>query len=140
MFPEINLIEEIQQEAYTFNGKSFLYDFEKGDFVYKNGKLVLVDGIEALKVWIEKVIRTEKYRFNVHKNIDYGITIDDLIGSSFSNDFVESEIEREITEALLKNDYIVSLTDWEFSYEGSKVIISFVVNTQNENFDFGVVI
>ena len=42
-------------------GKSFLYDFKKGDFVMKNGKMVVIHGIEVLKQWILKVLKTERF-------------------------------------------------------------------------------
>lgn len=140
MFPEIDLIEEETQDGYSFNGKSFLYAFEKGDFVYKNGAPVIVEGKAALKVWIEKVIRTEKFRFNVHKDTDYGVTIEDLIGGKFPRAFAESEVMREVTEALLKNPYILDVSEWSFEYEGSTMIISFAVEMDEESFNFTAVI
>ena len=60
MFPnstDITLDNKIQ----TLNGtKSYLFDFENGDFVVRDGKLIECDGIDAIKVWIEKIPRTEK--------------------------------------------------------------------------------
>lgn len=141
MFPEVDLTEEEGQgTTYQFNGKSFLYDFEKGDFIYKNGAPVVVEGKAAIIAWIEKVIRTEKFRFNVHKDIDYGVTIEDLIGGRFPKDFTESEIEREITEALLKNEYILNVSEWTFEYSGSTLIISFSVTIDEESFIYKAVI
>lgn len=129
MFPEINLIEEEQETSYPFNGRAFLYDFEKGDFVYNNGAPVVVEGKQALLVWTEKVIRTEKFRFNIHKDIEYGVTIEDLIGGRFPRAFAESEIMREITEALLKNEFILDVSEWSFDYSDSSLTISFYMET-----------
>lgn len=129
MFPEIELLEEEQEETFQFNGRSFLYDFEKGDFVYKNGAPVVVEGKAALLMWAEKVIRTEKFRFNVHKGIDYGVKIEDLIGGRFPRAFAESEIMREITEALLKNEFIFDVSEWSFDYSDAQLIISFYMET-----------
>ena len=140
MFPDVDLTEEEQETGFPFNGKSFLYDYEKGDFVYKNGAPVVVEGKAAIIAWIEKTIRTEKYRFNVHKDIDYGVTIEDLIGGRFPREFTESEIEREITEALLKNEYILDVSEWAFEYEGSTMIISFSVTLDEESFIYKAVI
>lgn len=142
MFPEIESIEKEENllMTYPFNGKSFLFDFKKKDFIYNNGKPVEVKGNEALKVWIEKIIRTEKFKFKIYKDIEYGVSIEDLIGSSFSRDFVRAELEREITEALLKNPYILNLQNWTITHEGSSAIISFTVNTEENNFSFEAVI
>lgn len=142
MFPELDLIEEEFElnEQIEWNGKSYLYDFNKGDFIYKNGALVEVTGLEALKVWIEKVIRTEKFRFKIYDDIDYGISIEDLFGSNLERYLIESEIQREITEALLKNPIILDVDEWEFEYENEKVIVSFYVSNDLENFNFEVVV
>lgn len=136
MFPYLTTIEELEQTQTTreFNGKSFLFDFKMNDFIYSNGNPIIVEGKEALKVWIEKMIRTEKFRFAVHKDIEYGITIDDLIGSVHPREFIESEMEREITEALLTNPYIESIDNWAFEYAGSKTTIYFDVTADSETF------
>ena len=101
----------------------------------QNGKFIEVTGIEALKVWIEKILRTEKFRFKIYENgtrRQYGITIEDLIvGRSLPQSFVESELKREINEALLQHPEIESLTDMAFNREGSTLVISFTVNLIN---------
>lgn len=127
------------RESRTFNGTAFLYDFNAGDFVYKNGAPILVSGQKALEVWIEKVIRTERFKFNIYYGVEYGVTLDDLIGSNLPYAFVESEMRRELTEAILMNPFIEHLSGWKFEREGSLWTISFVVETvDNEEFEMGV--
>lgn len=133
--------EEILEEnanATTFNGKSFLFDFEKGDFVYKNGNLVEVTGIVALKIWIEKLIRTEKFKFKIFEDVDYGVSISDLVGSTLPHGFIEAELKRELTEAILKNPMIEDLTNWKFEKDGGKWTIYFTVETADEAFGMEV--
>lgn len=145
MFPDdiseyINNEEMINENTTpTFNGKSFLYDFKKGDFIYKNGAPVEVDGIKAIQIWIEKVIRTERFKFNVYKDVNYGITLEDLIGSSLPKDYIKSEMIRELEESILTNPYIDELKDWSFVVDGSTWTISFTVITKtDEVFVMGV--
>lgn len=118
-------------------GKSFLFDFNTGDFVLKDGRLVEVLGIEAVKIWIEKILRTEKYRYKVYDREDkneYGVVLEDLIvGNNFPKVFVESELKREITKALTKHPMIQSLTDWNTEKNNSKLNISFKVNLLDGN-------
>ena len=107
MFPNVD--ETIQQntELKSSGTKSYLFDFEKGDFVVQDGKLVECDGIKAIKVWIEKIIRTEKDRFLIYDNTEYGCHLEDLIiGNSYTIEFIESELKREIEEALRQNPQI----------------------------------
>lgn len=130
--------EELLEEDVPTIGKSFLYDFNKGEFVMKDGKLIVLEGIEALKMWIMKVIRTEKFRFRIYENTEYeedeqyGVTIEDLIGSNFDREFIEAEIEREVTEALLLHEYIISVDEWKFERTSKKMTVSFVVTTYEE--------
>lgn len=134
MFPDEELLEEnisLTEEngIEIFNGKAFLFDFKVGDFVYKNGAPIVVEGKEALKVWIEKCIRTVKFRAIVHKNLEYGPQIDDLIGSSFDIDFIKAEIDREVSEALLRNAYITGINEFTFELEGDLLTANITVDT-----------
>lgn len=147
MFPELTeqqinqvekQIEKEQNAATTFNGKSFLYDFKKGDFVRRNGKLVEVRGRDALKVWIEKVIRTHRFRFKIYKDVPYGVRIEDLIGTTLPRGFVQSELKRELTEAILINELIESLTEWEIEHECDRLTIRFTVISVYGPFDMEV--
>ena len=121
-----------------YNGRSFLYDFKKGDFIYKNGAPIEVTGRKALEIWIEKVIRTERNRFNVHKGIEYGVTIEDLIGNLLPRGYIESEMTRELTESILENPLVDDLTNWNFEVEGSLWTISFTVQTVDGAFEMEV--
>lgn len=136
MLPEITELR-LPQTAETTDqvqdlGKSFLFDFEKGDFVLKDGKPVETDGIEAIKVWIEKVLRTQKTKWKIYEGTDYGTTIEDLIvGHGYPMSFLESELKREITEALLKHPRIESLSSWEFRRDKDKLYVVFTVGLKD---------
>lgn len=136
--------EELAEEDVPTIGKSFLFDFKKGDFVMKDGKLVVLEGIEALKMWIVKVIRTEKFRFRIYENTgfeddeQYGVMLEDLIGSNFDREFIEAEIEREVTEALMLHEYIVSVDEWQFERNSKKMTVLFAVTTYDETLNMEV--
>lgn len=127
-----------ENEAFAFNGKAFLYDYKKGEFILEDGKMVAVTGIKAVEAWIEKLIRTEKFRFNVYDNVDYAVSIEELIGSTWPRGFVEAEIKREITEAAVSNTYIEDLTEWSFERDGSYLVINFTVITVEGVLEMGV--
>ena len=144
MFPE-DVAEYIENEeltanntSSTFNGRTFLYDFKKGDFIYKNGAPVEVTGIKALQVWIEKVIRTERFRFKIYENLEYGVSIEDLIGSMLPNGFIESELKRELSESILLNPFVEELTDWSFEIDGSEWKVAFTVVSVEGAFEMEV--
>ncbi|MFJ5771397.1 DUF2634 domain-containing protein [Psychrobacillus sp. NPDC093180] len=119
-------------------GKSFLYDFGKGDFVRRNGKLVEIRGLAVLKQWIMKVLKTERFRFRIYDGIDYGVTLEDLIGSNLPRAFIEAEIKREVTASLLKHTHIQSISNWTFERDGKRMHIKFHVITVEGAFDMEV--
>ncbi|GED64356.1 DUF2634 domain-containing protein [Lysinibacillus fusiformis] len=138
MLPKITELEFNTQENETDLpplGKSFLYDFDKGDFVIRNGKMVAIHGLETLKQWIIKVLKTERFRFRIYKDENYGATLDDLIGSSLPRAFIEAEIKREVTAALLEHTHIQEVQEWQFERDGKWMRIKFRVVTVEGAFD-----
>jgi len=123
-------------DTVTDLGKSFMFDFKKGDFVLLNGKLVSTQGIEALKVWIEKILRTEKFRFQVYtkdgRQDEYGVTLEDLIiGKNYPLKFFQAEVRREVTTALLRHPLIQSITKWTVVKGNPLLSITCTVNLNN---------
>lgn len=137
MFPKITQLEINTEPAETVQlGKSFLFSFKENKFVMENGRNVVVEGIEALKMWIEKTIRTEKFRFKIYektndKENEYGVQLKDLIGYQYPKAFVEAELKREITEALLKHPAISGISNWSLSKVDSTLIINFSVKLKD---------
>lgn len=131
-------MEISERDASTFNGTTFLYDFKKGDYVYRNGAPIIVEGQKALEIWIEKVIRTERFKFKIYESVEYGVTIEDLIGSNLPYSFLDSEMKRELTESILRNPFIENLKEWKFEREGSLWTITFTVETVDGSFEMEV--
>lgn len=114
----------------TNRGKSFSFDFFKGDFNVIDGKLQEIDTIEALKLWIEKILKTDKFKFKIYDNTNYGVTnFKELITSDFPFEFVKAEIERNIKEVLLKNNSIESVENFKFERNKKLLTVSFNCST-----------
>lgn len=132
MFPtQDNTIKnDILNSKKTNRGKSFSFDFFKGDFNVVDGKLQEIDTIEALKLWIEKILKTDKFKFKIYDNTDYGVTnFKELITSDFPFEFVKAEIERTIKEILLKNNSIKSVENFKFERNKKLLTVSFDCST-----------
>lgn len=86
------------------------------------------DKLEAIKQAIYKILLTERYQYLMYSP-NYGIETLDLYGEPLS--YVCPELERRISEALLWDDRIESISDFEFdlSKKGS-VQVSFTVHTR----------
>lgn len=85
------------------------------------------DQLEAMKQAIFKIINTERYKYLIY-GWNYGIELADLFGESVS--YVCPELERRITEALLADDRILNVKDFEFDYPKRHVVhVAFSVET-----------
>lgn len=130
MFPEVETTEIEKQNKQSSGTKSYLFDFSKGDFVVRDGKLVECDGIEAIKVWIEKILRTEKGRFSIYNNTEYGCHLEDLvIGNNYTAEFVEAELKREIEETLLLNPQISFVSGFNITRDSHSITVTMEVYT-----------
>lgn len=85
------------------------------------------DDLEAMKQAIYKILLTERYQYIMY-SWNYGIELLDLYGEPVS--YVCPELERRITEALLWDDRIESVTDFEFDISKKGVVhVSFTAHT-----------
>lgn len=85
------------------------------------------DGLEAMKQVVFKILNTERYAYVMY-SWNYGIETMDLYGEPVS--WVCPELQRRITEALVCDDRIESVTDFDFNLSQKGVVhVSFVVHT-----------
>ena len=109
---------------------TFLYDFKACDFVMENGNPVTASGVDALKVWIEKILRTQLNRYAIYTDTGYGANIEDLvIGKGYSAAFVQSELKREIETALLRNEDITEVKSISLSREKDLLAVEIALET-----------
>ncbi len=87
----------------------------------------MTDGIDAMRQYVLKVLNTERYK-NIIYSWDYGAELTDLIGEP--DTYAIPEIERRICDALLRDDRILSVEDFDFKNgKGGVVTASFTVHT-----------
>ena len=102
----------LTEYAWDFNTDKFLYD---GD-----GHHIVVTGQEALKVWIYKALKTERYVHEAY-SWSYGIELKPFIGKVMGVKERYSELRRVIVECLMVNPYIRSIDSVKFSQDGPSV-------------------
>ncbi|MDD3347330.1 DUF2634 domain-containing protein [Oscillibacter sp.] len=120
MIPEVS--DDLQQ------------DFEFAEFPTNTFKLNIsqstvaghVDNIEAMKQVIYLILNVERYEYLIH-TWNYGVELKDLFGQPIS--FVLPEVKRRITEALLQDERITAVDDFEFEVNRGKVHATFTVTT-----------
>lgn len=133
IFPEettlSSVIEETLEKQELPLFKEYAYDLKENKFVYENGRNVIVEGNEALKIWIYKALKTPRYRY-LGYSWNYGNELEEeLIGKSLTKGIIESEGKRLIEECLLANPYILSIDNFNIEIDGNIITLSFRANT-----------
>lgn len=86
-----------------------------------------VDELEAIKQVAYKILNTERYEYIIY-SWNYGIELNDLYGEP--TNYVCAELVRRITEALVQDDRINSVSDFEFDTSKKGMILTtFIIHT-----------
>lgn len=91
-----------------------------------------VDDLDAMKQAIYKILNTERYEYLIY-SWNYGVELFNLFGEPLP--FVYPELERMITEALLQDDRIIRVEDFNFISQRGAVSATFRVITTLGNVD-----
>ena len=79
------------------------------------------DGIEAVKQAIYKILSTERYKYLIY-DWNYGIELADLFGKPIP--FVYSMLKARIGEALLVDDRILEVSDFNFQEIDKETVLA----------------
>lgn len=85
-----------------------------------------VEGLDAVKQAIYLILNTERYEHLIY-SWNYGVELADLFGKPIS--YAMSEIKRRISEALLQDDRITDVGEFEFESKRSELFCKFKVYT-----------
>ena len=122
--PEI--VEQARPKPEPDYPESYLFDFEKGDFVVDGaGRVVVADGYTAWAQWCVKAVLTERFAYLVYGS-GYGCELEQARGQP-SRQAVEAELERAITEALLMDPRTEVVRGFRFTWEGDQLRVAFTV-------------
>ena len=86
-----------------------------------------INGIEAVRQMIYKTLMTDRYKFQIY-DWNYGVELDDLTGKP--KEFVKAELPRRIEDALIVDDRVEEVTDFEFTdIDKTTLAVKFTVKT-----------
>lgn len=87
------------------------------------------DGKQAVLQAVELALSTERWRHLIYSG-DYGMELEELFGKP--RGYLEADMERRFTEALLEDDRVKGIEGFAMSFSGDTANIMFTVLT-----DFG---
>ncbi|MFZ7103381.1 MAG: DUF2634 domain-containing protein [Peptococcaceae bacterium] len=107
-------------------GKSFHFDFAKGDFTLEgDGKVSETDGYQAWVQWCLKAVLTRRFTYLAYSG-QFGMERDGIRRIPARNG-VQAELARVITEALLADPRTEAVTDFAYDWQGDGVRVGFTV-------------
>ena len=119
-------VEQEQPQLAPEYPKSYLFDFEKGDFVLDGaGRIVIADGYTAWVQWCVKTVLTERFAYLAY-SWNYGVEVEQAIKQP-DRALVEMEIERTITEALMADPRTELVRDFSFKWHADELYVSFTI-------------
>jgi len=127
MIPEQNIDLTILQEEIQ-PSKTYYLDLDRKRITE------IIDGHNAIIQAVRKILYTERYAYVIYSSL-YGIELDRLIGQDY--DFIISDIKRTIEEALLIDNRIISIEDFQIEKTGLDTLtVNFKVNSIEGEIDF----
>lgn len=121
-------IEGLEEETQT--PREYGIDFSTGQLTGE-----VVEGLEALKVWIWFALQTPRYRYYVY-TWDYGSEFEELAKQTYPDEYLEAEAFRMTEDCLLVNENIEGISDFGVSIEKDTASVSFVAETLYGSIEF----
>ena len=116
LFPFIsNNVDEAKVDNSFPMYKEIAWDFKRNTPIIQNGDFKIIEGNNAIKVWIYKALLTPRYSYSIY-SWNYGSELMDLIGKAYTPSLTKEEAKRYIKEALLINPYILEVTVVDTSF------------------------
>lgn len=114
---------EITQKVTASSIREYEIDFKSGRLTGK-----IVEGVDAICVWAYLALKAWRYRWIIY-SWGYGNEVYDLIGNSYSEEYLRSECRRYMEECLFENEHITGIENLEVSQIKDVLYIKFKLIT-----------
>lgn len=125
----LNDFSDEEQELEIF--REYAIDFKTGEYLRgENNDVITLEKNEAVKVWIYKALKTERFRHFIYSS-SYGSELREHIGTVYNKSIKDALMINEIKDCLLVNPYILECYDFNITYDEDTTIsnINFTVLT-----------
>ena len=124
MIPDGTYIEEEENEFELIEESNKTYYLDEKTKTIRQ----YCDGIEAIKQAIYKILNTERYESEIY-DWDYGVEIKEILGSQEGYAYVQSKLKANITEALMEDERILSIENFQMEKRKKSIWVRFDVIT-----------
>lgn len=120
--------------------KEYAWDFETDNFILENGKFVIVEDLEALKIRNYKKLKTQKNRFLLIYDRNYGSSLEDVIIGNGLSEIIKGKIKTIINDCLIDNNYVTNIIYNSFSLDEDKLNVEITLSTKYGSLDMEVIV
>lgn len=106
----------------------YAIDFRTCQPIFENGDIKVLQGTEALQVWIFRAVKTERNKYLAHSE-NYGSDLLENISTIYNESIKQVLIEQQIKDCLLVNPYLLDVYDFKFTKLENDVKVEFSVDT-----------
>ncbi|MCP6682771.1 DUF2634 domain-containing protein [Bacillus nakamurai] len=122
--PEIAFDDLEDSSEAIETSQTYRIDFEKNRITNE-----LISGLEAIRQFVYIALHTERYSYSVFSH-DIGNELQEVLSDNETTDaYKKMEIPRLIEDALLYDDRISAVTDFEIEKQDDAFHVSFTVET-----------
>jgi len=112
----------VLDEPAEYETRTFRIDWE-------NKRIIgTIDGLEALSQHCKKMLLTQRHKYLIYDD-DIGSEHETLIGADVPEEYIESELPRMITDALIGDNRIVDIRDFVQEKHGDERIVTFTIDS-----------
>ncbi len=131
-FVNAEIEEELEKSPSLTVPKEYGIDFDTGQMTGK-----IVEGKEAIKVWIWNCLHTSRFRYGIH-SWDFGWDPEEYVGKAVTAEYIQADAQTEIEEALMMNPYITGIDDFNAVKEDDCLTVTFTALTAFGDVDMEV--
>ncbi len=131
-FVTAEIEEELAKSPSLTVPKEYGIDFDTGQMTGK-----IVEGKEAIKVWIWNCLHTSRFRYGIH-SWDFGWDPEEYVGKAVTAEYIQADAQTEIEEALMMNPYITGIDDFSAAKEDDRLTVTFTALTAFGDVDMEV--
>lgn len=118
-----DIITDEQSNITPMSSKTYQIDFETGEILSN-----WIDSSDAVVQMAEKIIKTARDTYIIYSS-DIGSEVDYLLGNAYSDEYLNIEIPRLISEALLVDDRIQDVNSFVITRNSGEIDVTFNIVT-----------
>lgn len=121
--PEVE-VPEIDGELSAETLRTYKINYETMEITNEK-----IGGLEAIQQFVYMALKTARYAYAIYSS-DYGGEVEELIADKVvTEDFIKMELPRLITDALIYDDRITEVSDFNIEHINDSFKINFVVHS-----------